>query len=134
MTSTLRKRDLRPCCAEEVFCAAKTQARDGRRWEVAIILVGSTMVGFCLSFSGEDHFVKGVQEALSTGVRAGLVSARTDSHLRQLRDAPVFAVGEVPKVDGVIALKIRLGHFRGMEVPFADDLRTIGCFGPQGMH
>src|SRR6266852_7682929 len=36
MTSTLRKRDLRPCCAKEVFCAAKTRrkndARGTRHW------------------------------------------------------------------------------------------------------
>ena len=51
--------------------------------------------------------------------------------MRQVGDAPVFAIGEIPEFDSVIALEIRFGHLVRMKVPFADDFRAIRRFGPQ---
>src|SRR5204863_6524242 len=65
--------------------------------------------------------VKGGEQALDLRIGAGAISARVNTFLRKLRNAPVFFVRDIPEFDCAGWIEIRPRHSIGMKQPFTKD-------------
>src|SRR5205807_621476 len=79
-------------------------------------------------FEVEPH-----RQSLAGRVRPRLIGSRTHAFLRPLRNLPIFPVRGVPEFHGVIRSEIWLGHFLRMEIPLADDSRSVHRQRPQAV-
>src|SRR5437868_12697000 len=103
--------------------STETKKASMSRWKIV----------FMVLFRARNGFIERPQQALARRVRPGRIAARPNAGLREFRDLPVFAIGQIPKLHRVVGHEIGPGHFSRVEMPFADHLGPIHRPRPQRM-